>query len=275
MPPQFVTSWSAFENSVAGFYRALGSSKVQQNINLAGNEIDIYVEEQTPSGQAVRTAIECKYYNRKVPKSVVLQFANVVTLLRNAGLIDKAVMVVYKGFTPNASLVAQTANVELLTFQDVETRVSFYTHGAVPKIIKQAEEIQLPDSFPELVFVIMPLSEKLEDIYLYGIRGCIEKLNLRCKRADELEHDNVIMKEVIDHIKRARIIIAEVSDHNPNVFYEVGWAHALKSETILIAREGTELSFDIRHINTIFYRGIKDLENKLSLRIKAILKDGK
>ncbi len=275
MPPQFASWWAAFENSVAGFYRALGASKVQQNINLAGNEIDIYVEEQTPSGQAIRTAIECKYYNRKVPKSVVLQFANVVTLLRNAGLIDKAVMVGHKGFTPNASLVAQIANIELLTFQDVETRVSSYTHGAVPKIIKQAEEIQLPDSFPELVFVIMPFSEKLEDMYLYGIRGCIEKLNLRCKRADELEHDNVIMKEVIDHIKRARIIIAEVSDHNPNVFYEVGWAHALKRETILIAREGTELPFDIRHINTIFYRRIKDLENKLSSRIKAILKDGK
>ncbi len=117
----------------------------------------------------------------------------------------------------------------------------------------------------------MPFAEELEDIYLYGIRGSIEKFNLRCKRADEIEHDNVIMNEVIDHIKRARIIVAEVSDHNPNVFYEVGWSHAIERETILIAREGTELPFDIRHINTIFYRRIKDLEDKLSSRIKAIL----
>jgi hypothetical protein len=274
MSPQFASWWSAFENSIAGFYRTLGALKVQQNVNLAGNEIDIYVEEQTPSGQAVRTAIECKYYSRKVPKSVVLQFAHVVAVLRNAELIDKAVMVAYKGFTPNALSLAQAANIELLTFNDIKTRVSSYAHGAVPGIIKQAEEIQLPDSFPELVFVIMPFSEKLEDIYLYGIRGCIEKFNLKCKRADELQHDNEIIKEVIDHIKRARIIIAEVSDHNPNVFYEVGWAHALRRETVLIARENIKLPFDIQHINTIFYHSIKDLENKLSLRIKAILKDG-
>ncbi len=139
MAPQNVYFWSAFENAIAGFYRALGTSKVQQNINLAGNEIDIYMEEQTPSGQFVRTAVECKYYNKKVPKNVVFQFASVVNLLRNAGLIDKALLVAYRGFTPDAFSAAQAANIELITFQDIEKKVSFHMHGAVPSIIKRAE----------------------------------------------------------------------------------------------------------------------------------------
>ena len=50
---------------------------------------------------------------------------------------------------------------------------------------------------------MMPFSEELEDLYFYGIRGCAERHGLRCKRADEIIHDNAIMEEVIDHISEA------------------------------------------------------------------------
>jgi len=270
MAPQDVRFWSAFETAVAEFYRSLGALKVQQNVNLAGNEIDVYVEEQTASGQMVRTAVECKYYQRKVPKDVVLRFATVARFLRDAGLVDKALLVAYRGFTPDAFSVAQASGIELQTFADFETKVTYHVYGAVATIIRAAERKPVPESFPDLVFVLMPFREGLDDLYFYGIRGSAERFGLRCKRADELIHDAAIIEEVIDHIKRARVIVAEVSDHNPNVFYEVGWAHALERPTILVAREGGQLPFDIAHINTVLYKSIKDLDAKLSERFREI-----
>jgi hypothetical protein len=270
MAPQDVRIWSAFETAVAEFYRSLGALKVQQNVNLAGNEVDVYVEERTASGQVVRTAVECKYYQRKVPKDVVLRFATVAKFLRDAGLVDKAVLVSYQGFTPDSFSVAQASGVELRAFADFEAKVSYYIHGAVATIIEAAERKPVPASFPDLVFVLMPFKDELDDLYFYGIRGSAERVGLRCKRADELIHDAEIMQEVIDHIKRARVIVAEVSDHNPNVFYEVGWAHALERPTILVARDGVSLPFDIAHINTVFYKSIKDLDDKLSERFRGL-----
>lgn len=270
MAPQNVAFWSAFETAVAEFYRSLGALNVQQNVNLAGNEVDVYVEERTASGQLVRTAVECKYYQRKVPKDVVLRFATVAKFLRDAGLIDKAVLVAYQGFTPDSFSVAQASDVELRTFADFEVKVSYHRHGAVATIIEAAERRPVPASFPDLVFVLMPFKEELDDLYFYGIRGSAERVGLRCKRADELIHDVAIMREVIDHIQRARVIVAEVSDQNPNVFYEVGWAHALERPTILVAREGASLPFDIAHINIVFYKNIKDLDDKLSERFRNL-----
>jgi hypothetical protein len=270
VPPQYVKWWSTFELVVAQFYRNLGSVKVQQNVNLAGNEVDVYVEERTPSGQHVRIAVECKFYQRRVPKDAVVRFGTVAKFLRDAALIDKAVLVAYLGFTPDAFSAAEAIGIELRTFADLEAQIEHLAHGAVSKIIRAAERRPVPDCFPDLVFVIMPFKEDLQDLYFYGIRGAAERAGLKCSRGDELVHDSSIINEVKAHIRGARVIVAEVSDHNPNVFYEVGWAHALERQTILVARHGTQLPFDIAHINTILYTSIKDLDDRLSARFAGL-----
>ncbi|MBI3742762.1 MAG: restriction endonuclease [Chloroflexi bacterium] len=273
MGPQDVKHWKEFEDFVAQIYRVIGGSRVRQNVNLAGNQIDLYLEEETPSGQVVRTAVECKYYSTPVPKSAVLQFGTVAQFLRQAGLIDKALMVAYKGYTREAQTTAKAANIETWSFQDLEARVNPEIFG--PRVVaKVPTGLPLPDQFPKLAFVVMPFAETLEDTYLYGIRRACSATGLECKRGDEIQHGNVVIEEVLDHIKRARVTIAELSDHNPNVFYEVGWAHALSRPTVLVARKGTALPFDVRHINTLFYTNIKDLEVKLAARLRSIMSQG-
>ena len=123
MPPQVVSYWSTFERTVAELYRLLGAEKVQENVNLAGTQIDVYVEERTKSGQTIRTAVECKYYQRRVPKDVVLSFVSVANFLKQTGKIDKAAVVGYQGFTQDAFLAAQAAQVDLISFADLEHRV--------------------------------------------------------------------------------------------------------------------------------------------------------
>ena len=123
MPPQYVSDWSAFERTVAELYRLLGAEHVQENVNLAGTQVDIFLEEVTKSGQTIRTAVECKYYQRRVPKDVVLSFVSVANFLRQTGNIDRAAVVGYQGFTQDAFLVAQAAQIDLISFADLEHRV--------------------------------------------------------------------------------------------------------------------------------------------------------
>ncbi len=59
--------WRTFENDISQLYRKLGA-EVKQNVNLAGFQIDIYVEEDTPSKTKIRSAVECKFYKDKVGK---------------------------------------------------------------------------------------------------------------------------------------------------------------------------------------------------------------
>lgn len=72
-------------------------------------------------------------------------------------------------------------------------------------------------------------------------------------------------------------MIAEITSPNQNVFYELGYAHALNKPTILLARRGKELPFDIRSYRVIFYEdtigGKPVVEENLRKHLKAILKD--
>jgi nucleoside 2-deoxyribosyltransferase len=119
----------------------------------------------------------------------------------------------------------------------------------------------------------MPFSKELEDVYIYGIRKSVNTIRFKCLRADELEFTGSIIDEIIDNVKRCRAVVAEISDENPNVFYEVGWAHALGKPTILVARGAADLPFDVRHINTITYQSIHELEERLTARLRALPSD--
>lgn len=85
----------------------------------------------------------------------------------------------------------------------------------------------------------------------------------------------MIIQDISKHINESKFIIADISPINANVFYEVGYAHALNKPTILIAEKDTRLPFDVSSFRTLFYEntigGKNKLENGLRKHIKAIL----
>ncbi|OQX90664.1 MAG: hypothetical protein B6D58_09760 [candidate division Zixibacteria bacterium 4484_95] len=289
MPPQTSGEWYAFESAIANIFEILGLENVRQHVNIAGQQFDIYMEERIASNRFLKTIVECKFQTRQVDKNQVTQFSILSDSLKVKGEIDKAIMVAYKGFTNDAKLVAGDSNIELLSFAELEKKLDekdvtklkisseliqhkAYSWGTIVQtFIRKAEEEGLPDKFEDLVFVLMPFSFEMKDIYWYGIRGSIEKLGLKCARADEIENNSDIIKEIFDHIKRAKFIVAEVSEKNPNIFYEVGYCHALGINPILVARKGTEIPFDLKTQSHIFYESIKDLEDKLTNRLEALV----
>lgn len=78
-------------------------------------------------------------------------------------------------------------------------------------------------------------------------------LDLKAVRADQIAEPGQITHKVIDHIMGARMAVADLTELNPNVFYELAVRHAARLPVVLIAEDGTELPFDIRPMNTIFF----------------------
>ncbi len=127
----------------------------------------------------------------------------------------------------------------------------------------------------KLVFVCMPFAQEFEDFYEAAIKPVILECGLKCERADELEHNRDILKVVYDQIKSAHIVVADMTGRNPNVYYEVGYAHALGKDVVLLIQRADGLPSDLRGFNHIVYEGrITVLKEKLTQRLKAMLSDG-
>jgi hypothetical protein len=83
------------------------------------------------------------------------------------------------------------------------------------------------------VFVVMQFSG-FEELYTHVIEPLTKELGLRPYRADQVYGPGFIIADIIRGIETAQIVIAEITPKNENVFYEVGYAHALKKPTILL-----------------------------------------
>jgi hypothetical protein len=107
---------------------------------------------------------------------------------------------------------------------------------------------------PQLVFVLMPFAPEFDQIYQQGIKPAWEELGFRVLRADEEFHVHDIMCHAIcQNIQRARFIVADMTGRNPNVFYELGLAHAFGKPVILITPHKDYVPFDLQAILYINY----------------------
>jgi hypothetical protein len=106
------------------------------------------------------------------------------------------------------------------------------------------------------VFAVMPFSEALFPIWEAGIRAACDDLKFECLRSDLIGTPGTIITQVCDSIGAADVVVGEVSERNPNVFYEIGFAHALGKETILLATSSDNLiAFDLQHRRHFLHGG--------------------
>jgi hypothetical protein len=126
-------------------------------------------------------------------------------------------------------------------------------------------------------FVAMQFGEPFDTIYREVIKPESEKLGFEVMRIDELNQPGIIVQDIQRRIEDSKVVIAEISAANQNVYYEGGYAHALNKPTILLAQRGKDLPFDIRSYRVIFYEytiGGKPLvESTLREHLHAILRD--
>jgi len=127
----------------------------------------------------------------------------------------------------------------------------------------------------DLCFVLMPFAEPFNRLYQEHIKPTLEALNLRVIRADDLSAPAPIIEDIWEYINKACFIVADVTGRNPNVFYELGIAHTVGKDAIMLTQNKDDIPFDVGHIRYFEYadnsEGWKNLQRKLKNAAKAIL----
>jgi hypothetical protein len=130
-------------------------------------------------------------------------------------------------------------------------------------------------SSTDMCFVLMPFREDTRPIYDDHIVKVTHSLGLTPKRADDVFNTSSIIEDIWESIVVSRLIIADLTGKNPNVFYETGIAHTLGKTVILITQSIDDVPFDLRHLRHIQYeytpRGMHTFESQLRQTITVVL----
>jgi hypothetical protein len=107
--------------------------------------------------------------------------------------------------------------------------------------------------FLDTCFVMMPFGHwydrYYQDIYVPAIRDA----GFELVRADELFSTGSVVEQIWDQIEKSKVLLAEVTDKNPNVFYELGLAHAARKPVVFTSGCLEDVPFDLRHLRVIVY----------------------
>ena len=119
-----------------------------------------------------------------------------------------------------------------------------------------------------LAFVLMPFENSFDDVYRLGIKEPALELGVVAERVDEQIYREGILERIYRQIDLADFIVADMSGKNPNVFYEVGYAHAKGKNCILLTSEANDIPFDLKHHRHIIYgKSIQSLRKQIQREI--------
>lgn len=120
------------------------------------------------------------------------------------------------------------------------------------------------------IFVAMPFSEEMEDVYIFGIQGPVNSAGYLCERVDMATFTGDILTRIKSRIGTAALVVADLTGANANVYLEVGYAWGKDRPTLLLAKKSDELKFDVRGQRCVLYKNIADLAKKLEADLAAL-----
>lgn len=130
-------------------------------------------------------------------------------------------------------------------------------------------------SDPNSVFVIMPFSETFNDVWTGGVLRAAKAEDFNPIRVDMIDRSSNITDDIIESVDKCQLAIVDVTDNNPNVMFELGYALAKAKNHIIISQSAEFLPFDIRQIRTIVYANTWSGIEELNRRIQDFLKEFK
>src|SRR5438067_1790775 len=98
----------------------------------------------------------------------------------------------------------------------------------------------------DLCFVLMAFKKEMTGVYEV-IKTVAQANGMICQRSDEIYSTNIIIDEIWTRICEAQIVIADATGQNASVLYEIGLAHAVGKNTIILSQTLNDIPFDLRH----------------------------
>ena len=189
-----------------------------------------YRGENLPEPQFFQNALVDKF---KIPAEKVVDFIAVFKeTLQQAKLLED-----HNG-NPRVIDFSQEANVNHAT--------------PTPTLKKLSRDVKVAST--DTCFVIMPFAPPIGGYHATIYDPAIRKAGLTPVRADtEIFGTGKIMDQVWSGINGARVLVAELTSRNANVFYELGLAHALRKPVVLVSSNEADVPFDLHHIRVIYY----------------------
>jgi hypothetical protein len=132
-------------------------------------------------------------------------------------------------------------------------------------------------NYRPVAFVMMRFAEEWAAVYTDAIIPAAEESRVEVRRADDIKLPGRITDDILSEIRNADIVIAELSpdengSHNANVFYELGYAHALGRPSVLLTTSLEGLPFDIKDHRCIRYGQSPDGRQRLRLQLAEFLR---
>lgn len=140
-------------------------------------------------------------------------------------------------------------------------------NGSIKKIDRGVYAINDGSENMKKCFVVSPIGDSGSEIrsnadklFKYIIKPVCESCSFEAIRVDRLNDANSITQTIIEHLESSDLVIADISGHNPNVFYEMGFRARTKKPIIHLKAKNEQLPFDINTIRTLEY-DLTDLDN--------------
>lgn len=138
-----------------------------------------------------------------------------------------------------------------------------YNYEIYPKRYNQKTKLQ-----ENSCFVIMPFSNDIANTYTI-IESVATSMKIKCTRADNISTASLpILSKIMKQIEQSYFIIVDITDLNPNVFYELGISHAIRdaARVLIIKEENTKCPTDIQHIHYYEYSKLNLMELQNNVR---------
>lgn len=146
--------------------------------------------------------------------------------------------------------------------------------GEKPSIERLVSKQPRVREFLDTCFVMMPFGEWFDKYYQHIYIPAIKDAGFEPIRADELFATGTVVEQIWEQIRKSKVLLADLTDRNANVFYELGLAHAARKPVVFTAPCVDDVPFDLRHLRVIIYE-IREPEwsSKLKSKVTDYLKN--
>ncbi len=214
--------------------------------------------------------VEEFYKGKKLPEDEF--FEN--TLVRTFNIPRDRVKAFIEVFTKNLNFL-KAFRVEDLVEASEEPKPS--GQGAlIPSKSIITEDANKGRTFLETCFVMMPFGQWFDAYYKEVYAPAIKDAGMEPLRGDELFSSGTVIEQIWEQIQKSKILLADLTGKNANVFYELGLAHAARKPVVFTSGNLEDVPFDLRHLRVIVY-DVRDTfwAEKLKTSLTAYLKNAK